>query len=257
MQEKVSKITPPTKSTDNQIVLNLLKKSHTILPTHNIVNDANKSLKSATKIDQPITKNVLDQLALDVQNNMNMEITGKPDVLATTDFEDVQNNMNIEPDTLATTDFKIGDDWEVDDKENEILETAKEFLGVKYIWAANGPNAFDCSGYTKYVFKQNGITLPRYSGYQAKVGKTVKYNELKKGDLVFFDTEKHLTGKVNHVGIYIGNHKFIHASSAGKKVMITSFNKKRFYKNRFLHGQRVLKNQENFALLSNTTNNHI
>jgi len=229
MQEKVSTIIPP-KSTNNQIVLNSTEKNQTtVIP--------NNKLQSETKTNQSVTNNVLDQLALDVQNNMDIEITGNP--------------------TLVTTALDMGDNWEVDSKENEILETAKEFLGVKYIWAANGPTAFDCSGYTKYVFRQNGITLPRYSGNQAKVGTSVKFNELEKGDLVFFDTAKHLTGKVNHVGIYIGNNKFIHASSARKKVIITSFNKKKFYKNRFLHGQRVLNSNESFTALQSTGNRHI
>ena len=234
MQEKVSTITP-SKSTDNQIVLNSIEESQTVAENSDVANDVNSSTENET--NQLVSNNVLDQLALDVQNNMDINITGDS--------------------ALVTTALEVGENWQIHNKENEILETAKEFLGVKYIWAANGPTAFDCSGYTKYVFKQNGITLPRYSGNQAKVGIKVKYNELKKGDLVFFDTEKHLTGKVNHVGIFIGNHKFIHASSARKKVIITSFNKKKFYKNRFLHGQRVVNSQTTIASLRTTSNNHI
>jgi len=133
-------------------------------------------------------------------------------------------------------------------KVEEILGTAKKYLGVKYIWAANGPSAFDCSGFTKYIFKKNGISLPRYSGHQANIGKKVDFKNLKKGDLVFFDTAKKFTKTVNHVGIFIGNNKFIHASSGGKKVMITSFAKKKFYKNKFLYARRVVNNGESFAL---------
>jgi len=140
----------------------------------------------------------------------------------------------------------------VEDKfkeENEIISTAIAFLDTKYIWAANGPDAFDCSGFTKYVYKEHGLTIPRYSGNQAKFGKTVAYNELQVGDLVFFDTEKRYKRKVNHVGIYMGDNKFIHASSAKKKVIITSFKKKRFYKRRFLWGQRILKHNSTYASL--------
>ena len=237
MQEKVSTIIPP-KSTDNQVMLNSNEKSQTVVTTNSVVNDVNNTIGSETQEHQYATGNILDQLALDVLSNMDLEITGSSE--------------------LVTTALEVDDNWEVNTKENEILETAKEFLGVKYIWAANGPTAFDCSGYTKYVFKQNGITLPRYSGNQAKVGTTVSYNNLEKGDLVFFDTAKHSTGKVNHVGIFIGNDKFIHASSGAKKVMITSFNQKKFYKNRFLHGQRVLNSTANFASLYTSRNsNHI
>ena len=139
------------------------------------------------------------------------------------------------------------ENWIEETPSEEILETAKAFLGVKYVWAANGPSAFDCSGFTKYVFKQNGIDLPRYSGSQATIGEKIDFENLQIGDLVFFDTSKKFKHKVNHVGIYIGEHKFIHASSAKKKVIITSFDKKKFYKNKFLYARRVTQNQ-NIAL---------
>lgn len=134
----------------------------------------------------------------------------------------------------------------------KIESYAKKFLGNKYVWGATGPKCFDCSGFTQKVYAQTtGIHLPRVSREQAKVGKYVQYSRLKKGDMVFFDTAKKKTGKVNHVGIYIGKNNFIHASSGGKKVMITNFNKKRFYKNRFLYGRRVLKenSHQNLATL--------
>ena len=176
---------------------------------------------------------ILDELALSVENDMDEEIIGDEEIV--------------------TEALEVGDNWTVLTKEDEIIETAKEFLGTKYIWAANGPSAFDCSGYTKYIFKKHGITIPRYSGHQAKVGIKVAYNDLQKGDLVFFDTDKKHSKsnqKVNHVGIYLGNNKFIHASSAGKKVMITSFNQKKFYKKKFMHGQRIINSSSNIALLT-------
>ena len=227
VQEKVSTIIPP-KSTDNVAKFNLVDKNQTLPPennaslktniTHEIINHQNKFL----------TDNTLDSLALLVSNNMDTKI--------------VSDNQQH-----TTKALEVGDDWEVITKEDEIIETAKEFLGVKYVWAANGPDAFDCSGFTKYVFEKHGITIPRYSGYQADIGTKVAYNELERGDLVFFGTDK--KGKVNHVGIYLGNHKFIHASSGGKKVMITSFIQKKFYRNRFLHGQRIVHSHQTLASL--------
>lgn len=163
------------------------------------------------------------------------------------------DEMNVSNDTLnhlmalADMDLIETDDsedeaaqgWQEITKEDEIIATAVAFLDTKYVWAASGPSAFDCSGFTKYVYKENGMSLPRYSGNQAKVGTKVDFSDLQKGDLVFFDTDKRYTKKVNHVGIYMGNGKFIHASSAKRKVIITSF-KKAFYKKRFLWGQRVI-----------------
>jgi hypothetical protein len=132
----------------------------------------------------------------------------------------------------------------------EIESDARKFLGRRYVWAANGPECFDCSGFTRYVYRQHGLNIPRHSGHQAKVGMKVAYNELKKGDLVFFDTERHKTGKVNHVGIYLEDGKFIHASSGNKKVVITSFDKKRYYKSRFLWGRRLVKENIHYAFKS-------
>lgn len=159
------------------------------------------------------------------------------------------SSSNSNPELTKQT-LNTQNDWETSSKEEEILKTARKFLGVKYIWAANGPSAFDCSGFTKYVFKKSGINLPRYSGHQAHVGKKIKFKDLEKGDLVFFDTGKKFKRHVNHVGIFIGNNKFIHASSGGKKVMITSFSKKKFYRNKFLYARRVINHDKSFALNS-------
>ena len=158
------------------------------------------------------------------------------------------NDQEYSTNTLTSSTLNTNSEWQDFSKEDKILETARKFLGVKYIWAANGPSAFDCSGFTKYVFKKSGISLPRYSGHQANIGKKIKFSQMQKGDLVFFDTTKKFTKKVNHVGIFIGNNKFIHASSGGKKVMITCFKKKKFYKNKFLYARRVINNNESFAL---------
>ena len=123
---------------------------------------------------------------------------------------------------------------------SKIEDNAKKFLGYRYVWGATGPNKFDCSGFTQKVFRNVGINLPRVSQEQAKVGKYVSFDALKKGDIIFFDTKHKKTGRVTHVGIYLEDGKFIHASSGGKRVMITSFKRRAFYKNRFLWGRRII-----------------
>jgi len=126
--------------------------------------------------------------------------------------------------------------------ERKVELYAKNLLGKKYLWGATGPNKFDCSGFTQKVYRTAGIDLPRVSREQAKVGAYVTYENLQRGDMVFFDTNRKKVGKVNHVGIYLGDSKFIHASSGNKKVVITNFNERRYYKNRFLWGRRIIKN---------------
>jgi cell wall-associated NlpC family hydrolase len=225
-QERVSEVTPQ-KLTERNITSNQKVTPQKFLSSISKSSENNLS----TSPLRPIASNpeTLDSLTELVEKNIDMDIQGEEGVFSTA--------------------IEIGEDWVELTKEDEIIATAKDFLGTKYVWAANGPLAFDCSGFTRYVYKQNGLTLPRYSGHQAKVGIKVSYDELEKGDLVFFDTEKKFHHKVNHVGIYMGDGKFIHASSAKKKVIITNFNQKTFYKRRFLWGQRVIDSDSNYASL--------
>ena len=119
-------------------------------------------------------------------------------------------------------------------KSNHIASVAKSMLGKRYKWGGNGPYSYDCSGFTKKVFKINGIKLPRLSKEQAKVGLKVGKNQLRKGDLLFFSSKNH--HQVNHVGIYLGHGKFIHASRFHHKIVISPF---REYKRYFKWGRRV------------------
>jgi len=124
------------------------------------------------------------------------------------------------------------------DRCKSITSLAKTKLGKRYVWGASGnKNTYDCSSFTKFVYKKHGVHIPRTSIKQSKFGKYVKRNELQRGDLIFFDTSKQRKGYVNHVGIYLGDNKFIHASSAKKKVVITSLNKN-FYSNRYKGARR-------------------
>ena len=115
-----------------------------------------------------------------------------------------------------------------------IEQVAKTHLGRKYVWGGNGKKGYDCSGFTKEVFEQNGIDIPRNSWKQAEVGKKIKKRDLKKGDLIFFNSKKQK--RVNHVGIYLGNGKFIHASRFHKKIVISPL---REYRRYFKWGRRL------------------
>ena len=128
----------------------------------------------------------------------------------------------------------------VSNKVSDVIAYAKAQLGKPYVWGAQGPNSFDCSGFTYYVFKNKaGITLPRNSSAQSTYGKYVKKSELRAGDLVFFDTNGANNGAVSHVGLYIGDGKMIHASYSQKKIVIDNFNAS-YYQKAYVNARRVL-----------------
>jgi len=121
------------------------------------------------------------------------------------------------------------------------VEYGKRFLGVKYVYGANGPKAFDCSGYTSYVYRGVGLSIPRVAADQASRGSSVRRSELKPGDLLFFDTRGRRS-YINHVGMYIGDGNFIHASSSSRtrKVVISSLSND-FYSKAFMGARRVAR----------------
>ena len=110
---------------------------------------------------------------------------------------------------------------------NEIVGTAKRFIGTPYRWGGTSARkGFDCSGLTMVVYQLNGLKLPRSSRAQYRRGTPVRRNELLQGDLVFFATSR--GRRVSHVGIYVGNGRFIHAPGRGKKIRTELLTKKYF-----------------------------
>ncbi|MBS1715308.1 MAG: C40 family peptidase [Armatimonadetes bacterium] len=117
-----------------------------------------------------------------------------------------------------------------------LIGTAMKNMGVHYRWGGTSTNGFDCSGFTSYVYSRHGTRLPRTANEQSHKGQKVAKDELKKGDLVFFKTTR--SDRVSHVGIYVGNGKFIHASSGGGKVRINDLSDG-YYNKRFAGARRV------------------
>ncbi len=119
-----------------------------------------------------------------------------------------------------------------------VVNLAYAKLGSPYVWGAEGPNSFDCSGLTSYVYRNAaGISLPRSSSAQAGFGQTVSRSNLKPGDLVFFSTNG--TGNVSHVGIYVGGGTMIHSPKPGKSVETANINSS-YYSSTFVTAKRVL-----------------
>jgi cell wall-associated NlpC family hydrolase len=106
---------------------------------------------------------------------------------------------------------------------SNVIATGKRYLGTRYQFGAKTGNtsSFDCSSFTQFVFKKNGISIPRSSRQQATVGKYVPKSQLRAGDLVFSDTNR--DGRINHVAIYMGNNKILHTYKVGVGVKISTF----------------------------------
>lgn len=136
--------------------------------------------------------------------------------------------ITTEPDVTETASSDLG---------AQIVAYAEEYLGTPYVLGGNGPNQFDCSGFTKYVYSHFGYTLNRTATDQLQNGVSVSKDELQPGDLVFF---KYRTSKpVSHVGIYIGNGEFIHASTNRYVVQIDQM-ESGHYANVYVYARRII-----------------
>lgn len=118
---------------------------------------------------------------------------------------------------------------------SDISKKATSLIGVKYSYGGTTTSGFDCSGYVSYVFKEQGINVSRSSSSLYASGKAVSKADLEAGDLVFFNT----TGKgVSHVGIYIGNGEFAHASTS-RGVRVDKLSDPYYWGDRYIGAKRV------------------
>jgi cell wall-associated NlpC family hydrolase len=121
-------------------------------------------------------------------------------------------------------------------KTDRIIQTAEYYLGAPYVWGGASTSGFDCSGLIHFIFVAKGVNIPRVTEDQYNAGISVSQSQLKKGDLVFFTTYK---PGPSHVGIYIGNRQFIHASSGAGKVITSSLDNS-YYASHYIGARRVL-----------------
>ena len=121
-----------------------------------------------------------------------------------------------------------------------LQKMVKKLQGSPYVWAEEGPNNFDCSGFTYYMYGSMGINIPRVARHQAKVGKRIKANELQYGDLIFFATSKRNSRKITHVGLYLGDGWFTHASTVKHEVIYSNLFTSPYYKKRLRVCRRYL-----------------
>ncbi|MBU3142530.1 C40 family peptidase [Clostridium sp. CF012] len=133
---------------------------------------------------------------------------------------------------------------------NNLVSYSNTFLGSPYLWGGATPakfnatggyisGGFDCSGFVQYSYKNFGISLPRTTMDQVDKGASVKVNNLQNGDLVFFTTNTAAPAEVSHVGIYIGNNKFMHSPKPGDVVKISELTG--YYQDNFVIGKRIIQ----------------
>ena len=125
------------------------------------------------------------------------------------------------------------------DMANEVALYAIGMVNTGYRFGGNNPDSgVDCSGMTAYIYKQAAnITLPHNAAQQALLGRSIGRNELQAGDLVFFNTDGHT---YSHVGLYIGEGRFVHAPSTNKKVSIVPLAQP-YFAERFSGARRILE----------------
>jgi len=143
-----------------------------------------------------------------------------------------------------------GEQYDIKINGTDLVSYANTFLGMQYLWGGTTPaisdttgkyisGGFDCSGFVQYVYKNFGINLPRTTMDQVNKGASVNINNLEMGDLVFFMTNSARPYEVSHVGIYIGNNKFIHSPSSNDVIKISELTG--YYKDKFVIGKRMDK----------------
>lgn len=127
----------------------------------------------------------------------------------------------------------------VNPKVTGVVNAAKAQVGKPYRYGTAGPNSFDCSGLMSYIFKAQGVSVPRSSSAYASIGKSVSLANAKAGDLALFDTVGAINGGISHVGVLVGGGQMIHASTGGRGVVYDSLSAP-YYAQRLVKIVRIL-----------------
>jgi hypothetical protein len=176
------------------------------------------------------------------------------EVLKTTDLFYLARYPDGRTAYVLKTESEPYDSWlaELDPSLDDLVTTSKKLVGTPYLWGGTSTKGMDCSGFTKTVYFLNGMVIPRDASQQVHTGKQIdedqNFDKLEKGDLLFFGRKATDSTKerVVHVGMWIGNNEFIHASN---QVRISSMDAKAenfdaYNLNRYLRAKRILKEED-------------
>ncbi len=165
-------------------------------------------------------------------NGISASAKAANDIYPVADSGNVSGNVTSNP-SSGTRSFLSG----MASKAGDVVVGALNMIGVRYRWGGNTPDSgLDCSGFVRYVFQDTlGMTLPRRAEEMSRVGEKVRVSELKPGDLVFFNTMRR---SFSHVGIYIGDNKFVHSPSTGSTIRVDDMDNS-YWEKRYTGARRV------------------
>jgi NlpC/P60 family protein len=128
------------------------------------------------------------------------------------------------------------------------VTTGDDYVGVPYVWGGSTPRGFDCSGFVQYVYRENGVALPRTSRQMAHAGRRLiaDFGSLREGDLMLF---RGRGGVINHVALYAGRNRILHSSSSGNGVRYDNLSSRRgqYYRSHFVVARRVTENGQSLV----------
>ena len=166
----------------------------------------------------------------------NKTVTNTNTNTSTNTNSNTNTSTNTNTDTNTDTNTNTNTNTATSSKGEEVVAYAKKFLGYKYVYGGTTPSGFDCSGFTKYVYKNFGISINRTAQAQYSNGTAVSKENLKIGDLVMFGTS---ASNINHVGIYMGGNMFIHAANKNRGVTTDTL-ASGYYKTYYIGARRVI-----------------
>lgn len=225
----------------------LLKKAYVNTQTANMRKEAN----TASEIVTSLTLNTEVEVYVEENGWSKIKVNGQEGYISTALLSDKKaetsrsletprkkaestTTENTSTKKETTTQSTTSTTTQTSGKGATVVATAKNYIGSKYVYGATGPNSFDCSGFTQYVFKLHGVSLNRTAAAQYSNGVAVDRANLQPGDLVMFGKSG-----INHVGIYIGGGQIVHAANPSRGVTIDTITSG-YYNNNYVGARRVM-----------------
>ncbi len=196
------------------------------------------SKKCGASVEEIKTWNHLRSTALKVGQSLRLRKVEREEVEdfeEAGDFEEPATEVVSEKEADKPEEVHVVPKWNGSEERNLFVKVAKNFLGAPYRLGGSTLKGLDCSAFVRKIYQIFSVDLPRTTREQFRFGKGVGKNDLEEGDLVFFKTRR---ANGTHVGIYIGNNEFVHASSHNREVKVDNLNAP-YFNQRFLRGVRV------------------